>query len=148
VLRLNRDGSPARTAAARLIGIVILQISAGAMNLSLLAPTWMQLIHLLIADLVWIAMILLALETVGLVSGSITRPLCQPKNATSLVHDPCGDRERRAARIPSPYRYAVASSLQPIALGLSSSPAMSARERCAGRFAREYSEGVFRACQR
>jgi hypothetical protein len=29
-----------------------------------LAPIWMQMIHLLIADLVWIALVLLMLETI------------------------------------------------------------------------------------
>ena len=39
--------------------MVGLQISAGIANLLLLAPVWMQLIHLLIADLVWISLVLL-----------------------------------------------------------------------------------------
>lgn len=44
-------------------GITILQICAGFVNLSLLAPLWMQLTHLFIADLLWIAVVLLALRT-------------------------------------------------------------------------------------
>jgi heme A synthase len=42
-----------------LISVVILQLLAGVVNLLLLAPVWMQLIHLLLADLVWITMVLL-----------------------------------------------------------------------------------------
>ncbi len=36
------------------------QILLGFVNLILLAPVWMQLIHLLVADLVWIRFVLLA----------------------------------------------------------------------------------------
>jgi len=35
------------------------QMGAGALNLALLAPVWMQLVHLLLADLLWIALVLL-----------------------------------------------------------------------------------------
>ena len=42
-----------------LIGLFILQMLFGAVNLVLLAPIWMQLVHLLMADLVWMAFILL-----------------------------------------------------------------------------------------
>jgi cytochrome c oxidase assembly protein subunit 15 len=52
-----------KTASQMLAGLVVLQLAAGMVNLSLLAPIWMQLIHLLIADLVWIAVVMLALQT-------------------------------------------------------------------------------------
>lgn len=42
-----------------LITIVIIQLLAGLINLILLAPVWMQLIHLLLADLLWIGLVLL-----------------------------------------------------------------------------------------
>ncbi|HEY1950676.1 MAG TPA: COX15/CtaA family protein [Bryobacteraceae bacterium] len=64
VLRGSPEGSPARKAAARVTRIVVFQVAVGAINISLLAPMWMQIIHLLIADLVWIALVLLLLETV------------------------------------------------------------------------------------
>lgn len=35
------------------------QILAGAINLLLLAPIWMQMVHLLLADLLWISLVLL-----------------------------------------------------------------------------------------
>ena len=46
-----------------LLGLVALQVTAGAVNLVLLAPIWMQMVHLLLADLVWIALILLCAFT-------------------------------------------------------------------------------------
>ena len=36
-------------------GLVLLQILAGAVNVLLLAPVWLQIVHLLLADLLWIA---------------------------------------------------------------------------------------------
>jgi heme A synthase len=53
--------------ATRLLRIVQLlvagQIAAGAVNLILLAPVFMQLLHLLLADMVWISLVLLAATT-------------------------------------------------------------------------------------
>jgi len=43
--------------------LVICQIVAGFINLGLLAPTWMQLVHLLLADGVWIAAVSLGVAT-------------------------------------------------------------------------------------
>jgi cytochrome c oxidase assembly protein subunit 15 len=48
--------SPATVAAA----LVLVQLAAGLINLALLAPIPMQLVHLLLADLVWIALVRLA----------------------------------------------------------------------------------------
>jgi heme A synthase len=50
-------------AAGGLIAITVMQAGAGMLNLLLLAPLPMQLIHLLMADLVWIAVVVLVLET-------------------------------------------------------------------------------------
>jgi heme A synthase len=38
---------------------VAAQVGAGSLNLALLAPVWMQMVHLLLADLLWIALVLL-----------------------------------------------------------------------------------------
>lgn len=40
--------------------IVVIQVAAGFVNVLLLAPVWMQVVHLLLADLLWIAVILMA----------------------------------------------------------------------------------------
>jgi heme A synthase len=42
--------------------LAVAQLGAGALNLTLLAPVWMQIIHLLLADLLWISLVLLAVE--------------------------------------------------------------------------------------
>ena len=45
-----------------LIAVVMLQLAAGAVNVVLLAPVWMQLVHLLLADTVWILLVLFAAQ--------------------------------------------------------------------------------------
>jgi heme A synthase len=44
------------------IALAVAQLGAGAINLTLLAPVWMQLVHLLLADLLWLSLVLLAVE--------------------------------------------------------------------------------------
>jgi heme a synthase len=61
VLKRGEAGH-AHTAAASVLGLTLFQLAVGVVNLSLLAPVWMQLIHLLMADAVWIAVLLLVLE--------------------------------------------------------------------------------------
>ena len=49
-----------RSFALALVGLIIAQVTLGALNVVLLAPVWMQLVHLLMADLVWMVLVLLA----------------------------------------------------------------------------------------
>jgi heme A synthase len=39
---------------------MLVQLVAGLVNVALLAPIWLQLVHLLLADLAWISLVLLA----------------------------------------------------------------------------------------
>jgi len=48
---------------AILAALVFLQLAGGAVNILLLAPVWMQVLHLLLADLLWIALVVATLET-------------------------------------------------------------------------------------
>lgn len=63
-LGMRTLGSPVSPTARRLahclIALVTLQFLLGALNLVLLAPLGMQLLHLLTADLVWITLVLLS----------------------------------------------------------------------------------------
>jgi heme A synthase len=52
-----------RRFATILVGLFGMQLLAGVVNLLLLAPLWMQQIHLLLADLVWITLVLLGAAT-------------------------------------------------------------------------------------
>jgi heme A synthase len=51
-----------RRHAMGVMGMVFVQLIAGAVNIALLAPVWMQIVHLLLADLLWIAMVILLAE--------------------------------------------------------------------------------------
>jgi len=42
--------------------LVFVQLAVGTLNMVLLAPVWMQILHLLIADLLWVALVVLTLE--------------------------------------------------------------------------------------
>jgi cytochrome c oxidase assembly protein subunit 15 len=59
VLRSAAD-TPAKRAAQAVAGFVVVQLVAGLVNVALLAPVWLQIVHLLLADLVWIGLVLLA----------------------------------------------------------------------------------------
>jgi cytochrome c oxidase assembly protein subunit 15 len=60
-----RPDERVRRAAAAIAGLVALQLAAGAANVLLLAPVWLQLVHLLVADLLWLALVLLAAATLA-----------------------------------------------------------------------------------
>ena len=61
-----------RSLALGLVGLVVTQVVLGGINVVLLAPVWMQLVHLLCADFVWITLVLLA--TTVLAAPSPTAP--------------------------------------------------------------------------
>lgn len=51
-----------RRHALGLVALVGLQVALGFLNVALLAPVWLQLVHLAVADAIWIALWLLAAE--------------------------------------------------------------------------------------
>ena len=57
--RLARGHGPVTAGLARVVAsFALFQLVLGAINVALLAPVWMQIIHLLVADLLWIAFVL------------------------------------------------------------------------------------------
>jgi len=61
-LRADRTGQQLARAVIVLAG---LQVVAGLTNVLLLAPVWMQIVHLLLADGVWIGLVLLGAQTLS-----------------------------------------------------------------------------------
>lgn len=59
-LRNTRSGDDVRSFSLILTLLFIIQLAAGVINVFLLAPVWLQLVHLLLADLSWIALVLLS----------------------------------------------------------------------------------------
>ena len=68
---LNRVKKPAAQRAAGLvIGLFGLQLLLGGINVVLLAPVWMQLIHLLVSNLIWIVQVALTSFVIGRSNGA------------------------------------------------------------------------------
>lgn len=58
----NPNRPRARQLGLSLAGLVVTQWFLGLFNLVLLAPTWLQIVHLLVADLVWMSLVLVAAD--------------------------------------------------------------------------------------
>jgi cytochrome c oxidase assembly protein subunit 15 len=79
-LRTRPDGR-VRSLAVLLAALVALEIAAGAVNVLLLAPVWLQIVHLLLADGVWISVVLLGSAT--LAPGALPARRGEPVAATA-----------------------------------------------------------------
>ena len=55
----------ATTLGFALLGGFVVQMAMGALNVALLAPVWMQIVHLLMTDLIWIGLVVWASETLA-----------------------------------------------------------------------------------
>ncbi|MGD0368367.1 MAG: COX15/CtaA family protein [Acidobacteriaceae bacterium] len=65
--------SPNHTLAIGVLFLLALQYLLGVADVALLAPTWMQMTHLLGADLLWIALVILSARTCLIPTGSSLR---------------------------------------------------------------------------
>jgi heme A synthase len=54
-----------RKIAKSLIVLILIQLAAGLFNLILHAPIWLQIVHLLLSDLIWITLVLYVLNTLA-----------------------------------------------------------------------------------
>lgn len=93
VLTLSSPGpASAKRMARRLAGLVLLQFVMGAVNIVLLTPVYTQLLHLLVADLIWIVLVLLTAEALGWQAESVALPVAPSpaasSTATSVQHLP------------------------------------------------------------
>ena len=59
--RLARGAGPTASRLATIVvSVALAQIAAGIVNVLLLAPVWMQMVHLLVADVLWVSVVLLS----------------------------------------------------------------------------------------
>jgi len=65
IVRSISTSARARTFARLVTILYVVQFGAGLLNLSLLAPVAMQLVHLLLADATWVALVLMGWEAWG-----------------------------------------------------------------------------------
>lgn len=64
--RLARHRGRAAVRLGRMVAVLAaVQLVLGAVNVILLAPVWMQMVHLLVADLLWIAFVLFGARVLG-----------------------------------------------------------------------------------
>ncbi|MHB1224754.1 MAG: COX15/CtaA family protein [Gemmatimonadaceae bacterium] len=84
VVRLRRRDPATRRLASLLILLFFVQLGIGTLNVALMAPIWMQLVHLLMADLVWLTLVLLGAAALSVAPAaefaeSTARPLVGPR---------------------------------------------------------------------
>ncbi len=65
IVRTSDVPESARRAALVLLATVVVQVVVGVANIWLGAPGWMQLVHLCLAQLVWVAMLVMANEALS-----------------------------------------------------------------------------------
>lgn len=87
LVAMLRPSSEVRRMALALGAAMIVQMGVGLLNVALLAPVWMQIVHLLLADIAWIALVLLA-------ASAVTAPRVQP------ITTPIAEGGRDAATTP------------------------------------------------
>ncbi|MEX2424019.1 MAG: COX15/CtaA family protein [Acidimicrobiia bacterium] len=71
----RRFDGPGSAPAKIVVGAVLIQIVLGAANVALLTPLALSLLHLLVADILWMAWVWLGLELTAVPAGNTTRSL-------------------------------------------------------------------------
>jgi heme A synthase len=65
VAKSSSSRNPAvRRSAMLMFAMVFVQVALGMINIALLAPVWMQLLHLLFAELLWVSLVILSARMV------------------------------------------------------------------------------------
>lgn len=89
MMHARARGTEAASAPTRLafltVSLLALQFALGIADILLLAPAWMQLLHLLGADLYWVALVLLAAEMVWPASATAGSALELPRSEISMI---------------------------------------------------------------
>jgi heme A synthase len=76
-----RPAARVKRLTAMLSVIFLLQLGAGLLNIYLLAPVWLQLVHLLLADLLWLALVLCA-------AAALAQPAAQAAQVKTIELQP------------------------------------------------------------
>lgn len=80
----RRPAPRVRWSAGLVAGLFLAQMGCGLANVVLKAPVWMQLLHLLLADLVWIAFVTLSVTALARGTPRVTVPDPRPSGTESL----------------------------------------------------------------
>ncbi len=87
-LARRADGRRAGAAGRAVVLLVVLQVAAGVVNLLLLAPIWMQIVHLFLADALWVALVLFALGLATAPRGTTVAPYPEAHHAGAAAGAP------------------------------------------------------------
>jgi heme A synthase len=87
LISMFRADRVVRRLAIALAAAFLLQLIVGLFNLLLLAPVWLQLVHLLVADTVWILWVLLSAATLGRSEQPESNEASQPTLSPSPITD-------------------------------------------------------------
>lgn len=79
-----RPGPWVRRWSLALASLVVAQIVVGLTNVALLAPVWLQLVHLLLADFMWLAFVLLAASALSVREGAEQRSAAVAEMPTAV----------------------------------------------------------------
>jgi heme A synthase len=66
IVRALRPSRAVRVTSRAAAVLVVAQVAAGLLDVTLLAPVWLQLVHLVLADAVWISAVLTAAAALAL----------------------------------------------------------------------------------
>ena len=88
----KRSGKTGGRLALAVAGLAGLQLALGFLNVVLLAPTWMQLVHLLVADALWIAFVLLGATALEAPAGQLAYSASSTPEGPALIASPGLDR--------------------------------------------------------
>ena len=91
LVQARRAGRTARRLGSAVALLSLAQLAVGSLNMVLLAPVWMQLVHLLMADVVWVALVLFA---------AAVRAAGAPEPTRRRVRGEAGAREVESSAAP------------------------------------------------
>jgi heme a synthase len=74
IVRALRPSRPVRLLSRAAAALVVVQVAAGLLDVALLAPVWLQLVHLVLADGVWILLLLTTASALGVAPASAIEP--------------------------------------------------------------------------
>ncbi|RME77089.1 MAG: heme A synthase [Chloroflexi bacterium] len=84
ICRLARPSPYTRQLSHLLTVVYMVQLVAGALNVALLAPVWLQMVHLLLSDLVWIVLVLLGANTLAVEAEVEKERVLSPSAGTAV----------------------------------------------------------------
>jgi heme A synthase len=95
-VRARRPGRASAVLSRAAVALVVVQVGAGLLDVVSLAPVWLQLAHLVLADGVWIALVLAGAAALSAEAGLPSRPLPPPERAPRGLPGGLGEREGEA----------------------------------------------------